>query len=91
MLARREPLDEREPEGERLAGARRRLAEDVAAGERVRNDERLDAEGLDDAAGGKRMLDLRSHAERGKTLGHTVFDSFSDSRSKSSNPGGTRT
>jgi hypothetical protein len=37
------------------------------------------------------VLDLRAHAERGKTLGHTVFDSFSDSRSKSSNPGGTRT
>ncbi len=45
-------LDDREPEGERLAGAGRRLAEDVAAGERVGDDERLDAERLVDAAGG---------------------------------------
>jgi hypothetical protein len=77
MLACREALDERQPEGERLAGSRRRLAEHVAAGERVRNNERLDAERLDDAAGGERVLDLRAHAERGKALRHTVFDSFS--------------
>ena len=37
-------LDERQPEGERLAGSRRRLGEDVAARERVGDDELLDRE-----------------------------------------------
>ena len=46
LLVGREPLDERQPEGERLARAGRRLAEDVAAGERVGDDEGLDAERL---------------------------------------------
>ena len=70
------PLDERDAEGERLARAGRRLGEDVAAGERVRQDERLDAERLDDAAGGERLLDRRAHAERAKRLLHMLFDSL---------------
>ena len=41
-------LDERQPEGERLARAGRRLGEDVEAGERVREDEILDREGMGD-------------------------------------------
>ncbi len=63
LLLCREPLDERQPEGERLAGSRRRLAEDVAASERVGDDEGLDAERLGDAAGGEPVLDLRAHAQ----------------------------
>ena len=80
-LAGRDELDDRQREGERLARAGRRLAEDVAALERVRDDEGLDTKRLDNAAGGERLLDLRAHAERAKRLGHTGFDSFdSDSR-----------
>ena len=72
MLAHREALDERQPEGERLAGARRGLAEHVAAGDGIGNDERLDAEGLDDAAGAERVLDLRADAERRQSFGTYV-------------------
>ena len=68
LLVGRDALDERQPEGERLARARRRLAEDVAAGERVGDDEGLDAERLGDAAGGERVLDFRAHAERREKL-----------------------
>ena len=75
-LAGRDELDDRQPEGERLPRAGWRLAEDVAALERVGDDERLDTKRLDDAAGGERLLDLRAHAERTKRLGHTGFDSF---------------
>ena len=80
-LVGRDELDDRQREGERLPGARRRLAEDVAALERDRDDEGLDTKRLGNAAGGERLLDLRAHAERAKRLGHTGFDSFdSDSR-----------
>ena len=41
-------------EGERLAGARRRLGEDVEAGERVREDEALNGEGFGDPLPGER-------------------------------------
>ena len=34
------------------------------AGDRVLKDERMDTEGLDDAAGRERLLDSRAHAER---------------------------
>ena len=60
----RRALDERQAEGERLARSGRRLRQHVEAGERVREDERLDTERLDDAAGRERLLDGRAHAER---------------------------
>ena len=62
------PLDERDAEGERLARARRRLREDVATREGVREDEGLDAERLGDAAGRERLLDGLAHAERAKRV-----------------------
>ena len=67
-LAGRDELDDRQPEGERLPRAGRRLAEDVAALERVGDDEGLDTKRLDDAAGGERLLDLRADAKRSKRL-----------------------
>ena len=57
------PLDERQAEGERLAGAGRRLGEDVEAGERVRKDEVLDGKGMGDAGGGERPNDGCADAE----------------------------
>ena len=58
-----EPLDHRHGEGERLAGARRRLREHVAAGERVREDEALDSEWSMDVALGERLRDARGHTQ----------------------------
>jgi len=81
------PLDERNAEGERLARAGRCLGEDVAAVERVRQDEGLDAERLGDAAGRERLLNRLAHAERAKCVRHMKFDSLSsDSRITHSNP-----
>ena len=51
-----EALDDRDHEGERLAGARGGLGEHVAAGEHVTDDEALDREGLGDAALGESLL-----------------------------------
>ena len=56
-------LDERQPEGERLAGARRRLGEDVESGERVGEDEVLDGEGFGDPLLGEHVGDRRADAE----------------------------
>ena len=58
-----EPLDHRDGEGERLAGARRRLREHVAAGEGVREDEALDSEWSMDVALGERLRDARGHTQ----------------------------
>jgi hypothetical protein len=69
-------LDERHAESECLARAGRRLREDVAAGECVGQDERLDVERLDHAADRERLLDGRAHAERAEGLFHVLFDSF---------------
>src|SRR6266550_4643828 len=74
-----DPFDERHPECECLARAGRRLREDVAAGQRIGQDERLDVKRFDDAAGRERLLDGRAHAERAETLLHVVFDSFRNS------------
>src|SRR5919199_764153 len=69
--ARCDPLDDRDREGERLAGAGRRLGEDVAAGEDVGDDEPLDGERLGDVAPGGRAPDGGGHAEIGEgRLGH---------------------
>ena len=62
-VARVEPLDERHGEGKRFAGARRRLREDVAAGEGIREHEPLDPEGSEDVARGKRFCDARRHTQ----------------------------
>ena len=62
-LGRIELLDERHGEGERLAGARRRLREHVAAGERVREDERLNSEWSVDVALRERLRDARGYAQ----------------------------
>ena len=56
-------LDERHAEGERLAGARRRLGENVEAGERVREHEPLDGEGMGDPGCLERPNDGRADAE----------------------------
>ena len=67
-VARLRPLDDRNRERERLARARRRLREDVAAFERVSEDERLDLERTGDVLRGERLLDLGTHAERAERL-----------------------
>jgi hypothetical protein len=72
----RHALDDRQAEGESLAGARRRLRQHVVAGKGVRDGERLDRECLDDAARRELLLDARADAERTKRLGHLVFHSF---------------
>ena len=62
-------LDDRQAEGEGLARAGRRLGQHVEAGERVREDERLDRERRGDAALLERTAQLRrSRRARGKTL-----------------------
>ena len=67
-----EVLDDRDAEGECLARAGRRLREDVATGDRVGQDERLDEEGLGEAEGRERLLDGRAHAERAERMLHVV-------------------
>ena len=66
----------RDREGDRLAAARGRLGEDVAAGERVRKDELLDGEGCRDAALRERSTDVLGRAEGAKGLGTQVFNSW---------------
>jgi hypothetical protein len=64
-------LEDREDERERLAGAGGRLGEDVVAGQRVGDDERLDREGFGDAAAGEGARSGRRHAEIGeRSRGH---------------------
>jgi hypothetical protein len=67
-VARLDAVDDRDAEGERLAAARGRAGEDVAAGEHVGDDEVLDGEGGFDAAGGERVDDRVRHAEIGEGL-----------------------
>ena len=67
-IARLRALDDRECKGERLAGSGRRLREHVAAGERVREDERLDPKWTCDVARGEDLVDLGAHAERAERL-----------------------
>ena len=66
-------LDERQAERERLAGAGRRLGEDVEAAERVREHELLDRERAMDVAGVEGPHDGCAHAERLERLGHAVL------------------
>ena len=61
-----EALDHRNPEGERLARAGRRLDEQVVAGERVADDQLLDGEGLGDVAARESAHDRFGDAEIGK-------------------------
>jgi hypothetical protein len=56
-VARLDPVDQRDAEGEGLAGTGRRLDEQVMAGERVADDQLLDGEGLGDVAASKRADD----------------------------------
>ena len=67
-IGRLEALDDRHGEGERLARAGGRLGEDVVAGEDVRDDERLDGEGVGDAALGEHVAHDFGHAEVGEGL-----------------------
>ena len=70
----REAVDQRYAEGERLAGAGRRLGEHVAAGEHVGDDELLDREGVVHAALAQGAGDRTGHAEIGEgLLGHEGF------------------
>ena len=63
LLVGREQLDDWQPERERLTRAGRRLAENIAAGERVGDDEGLDTERCGDAAGVECLLDFSAHTE----------------------------
>jgi len=69
----RGPLDERQPEGKRLAGAGGRLCEDVESGERVREDELLHRKRLVDIERLERAHDRRADAERQERLRQVVL------------------
>ena len=62
----RDALDDRDREGERLAGARRRLGEHVVAGERRRDRAGLDLEGRLDPLGREHPDNVRAQPDRGK-------------------------
>ena len=66
-----EPLDERDREADGLPGARRSLGEDVASGERVRENALLDRERVLDGTLGQAAHDARGYAELGKGL-HSI-------------------
>jgi hypothetical protein len=67
----RHTVDDRRAEGERLARARGRLGEHVAAGEHVGDDELLNGEGGVDPALGESARDRTGYAESGEgLLGH---------------------
>ena len=59
-------LHHRDPEGERLAGAGRRLDEDIAPLDDVAQDEALDGEGGGDTAALERAHDVLGHAQVGE-------------------------
>ena len=61
---RRHPLDERDPESECLARSGRRLCKDVTSGERIGQNERLNAKRLDDVERRERLLNGRAYAKR---------------------------
>jgi hypothetical protein len=63
-----ETVDQRDAEGERLAGAGGRLGEHVATVEQVREDERLDRERIGDAAAAEGSHHGLRHAEIGEGL-----------------------
>src|SRR5215207_9341657 len=69
-------VDHRHAEGERLARARRRLDEHVAAVEYVADDEALDGKGGSDAAGVERGGDRTGHAEIGEGRRHGARTPF---------------
>ena len=89
-----DPLDDRQAEGKGLAGPGRRLRQHVEAGERVREDERLDREGSGDVALLERIRDFGAHAERSaeRNVLHRLFDSLLGVRDKplETPEGGTR-
>ena len=60
------PLDDRDREGERLAGARRGLGEHVMTGERRRDRTGLDLEGRLDSLRGEHADKVRAQPNRGK-------------------------
>jgi hypothetical protein len=72
-------LDDRDRERERLAGARRALRQDVAAAQRLRDDELLDLERRVDAPGGQRFAHGLGHTEGTKIgqLSQLLLDSRS--------------
>ena len=65
-----ESLDDRDSEGERLARTGRRLREDVAPGQQIREHERLDRERCVDIALRERLSRARRHAKLVKRLLH---------------------
>ena len=76
-------LDHRDPEAEGLAGARGRGGEDVHAGERVREDQRLDRERGRDAEAVENRDDWCAHSERSKRLRHAFLPVEKRARRKS--------
>ena len=62
--------DERDAEGERLAGAGRGAPTDVAAGQRVGDRGRLDVEGLGDTSAGEGVSDESWGTQLGERNGH---------------------
>ena len=76
LLVGGEPLDDWQPERERLARSGRRLAEDVAAGDRVGDDEGLDTKRCGDAAVSSACSTSALTPSGAKAFGHVVFDSF---------------
>ena len=69
---RHEPLQQRDAEAERLAHAGAGLADQVVAGQRDRQGERLDGEGALDAGLGQRLHDLGAVAEFGEGGGSSL-------------------
>ena len=63
-----DPLQQRDAEAERLAGAGLGLADDVVAGQRDRQGHRLDRERVGDAGLGQRRDDVGVHVEVGEGL-----------------------
>src|SRR5439155_21898043 len=61
-------LDDRQGEGERLAGSGGRLGEHVEPGERVRKNERLNRKRVVDGTGREHADDVRGHAELAERL-----------------------
>ena len=62
----RDPVDQRDTEGEGLARARGRAGEHIAPGEDVGEDQRLDGERLGDVLGGESAYDSAGHAQIGE-------------------------
>ncbi len=67
-----DPLDERDSESDCLARSGRRLCKDVASGERIGQNERLNAKRLDNVERRERLLHGRAYAKRVEGMLHVV-------------------